>query len=66
MNQCELDEQDEYFDSECPQEMSEERENNGNENGDDEEDELDKFMKDIENQIKTEDLAHDLKQMKSN
>lgn len=56
MNQCDVDEEEKYFDSESPEER------NIN-NKHDEEDELDAFMKNIESEITSENLADSFQRM---
>lgn len=57
VDQCELDEQEKYFDSESPEEAC------NNEQQSAEDDELDKFMKEMDDNIASENLAERFKNM---
>lgn len=57
VNQCDADEEEKYFDSESP----EEKKTNINENEDD--DELDKFMQNIESEVTSENLSSSFQRM---
>lgn len=59
VNQCELDEQEKYFDSESPEEALDNELQNA------EDDELDKFMKEIDDQVTSENLAESFRNMNS-
>lgn len=58
IHQCNIDAEEKYFDSESPENMESEPEKA-------EDDEFDKFMKDIEYEVKTENLAESLRNMDS-
>lgn len=59
MNQCDVDEEEKYFDSESPKEIIDICASNN------EDDELDKFMKEVEDQVMSENLVENLRNMNS-
>ena len=57
VNQCDIDEQEKYFDSESPEERSQKQ------SQEIEDDELDVYMKNIEGEVSSDNLASDFQRM---